>query len=137
MEQHNILSLIPQRPPFIMIDQLVTINEKGAVSKFKISEKNLFLSDGFLAEAALIENIAQTAAARIGYISLNEDKPAPVGYLAAVQNFEVFNLPQLHDEITTEIFIENVIFSVVIINGKIICNKKNIASCNMKIFTSN
>jgi len=137
MEQHNILSLIPQRPPFIMIDQLVTINEKGAVSKFKISEKNLFLSDGFLAEAALIENIAQTAAARIGYISLNEDKPAPVGYLAAVQNFEVFNLPRLHDEITTEIFIENVIFSVVIINGKIICNKKNIASCNMKIFTSN
>ena len=120
-----------------MIDQLVTINEKGAVSKFKISEKNLFLSDGFLAEAALIENIAQTAAARIGYISLNEDKPAPVGYLAAVQNFEVFNLPRLHDEITTEIFIENVIFSVVIINGKIICNKKNIASCNMKIFTSN
>ena len=137
MEQHDILSLIPHRPPFVMIDKLLMINEKGATSIFKISEKNLFLSDGFLAEAALIENIAQTAAARIGYISLNEDKPAPVGYLAAVQNFEVFNLPQLHDEITTEIFIENVIFSVVIINGKIICNKKNIASCNMKIFTSN
>ena len=137
MEQHDILSLIPHRPPFVMIDKLLMISEKGATSIFKISEKNLFLSAGFLAEAALIENIAQTAAARIGYISLNEDKPAPVGYLAAVQNFEVFNLPQLHDEITTEIFIENVIFSVVIINGKIICNKKNIASCNMKIFTSN
>ena len=120
-----------------MIDTLLTVDKKGATALFKISEKNLFLNDGFLAEAALIENIAQTAAARIGYISLNEDKPAPVGYLAAVQNFEVFNLPQLHDEITTEIFIENVIFSVVIINGKIICNKKNIASCNMKIFTSN
>jgi predicted hotdog family 3-hydroxylacyl-ACP dehydratase len=137
MEQHNILSLIPQRPPFVMIDQLVMIDEKGAASAFKISEKNPFLSDGFLAEAALIENIAQTAAARIGYISLNEDKPAPIGYLAAVQNFEVFELPQLHDEIKTEIFIENVIFNVVIIKGKIICNKKNIASCSMKIFTSN
>jgi len=137
MEQHDILSLIPQRPPFVMIDKLLMINEKGATSIFKISEKNLFLSDGFLAEAALIENIAQTAAARIGYVSLNENKPAPIGYLAAVQNFEVFSLPKLNDEITTEIFIENVIFSVVIINGKIICNKKNIASCNMKIFTSN
>ena len=137
MEQHDILSLIPQRPPFVMIDQLLTVDEKGAAGRFKISEKNLFLSDGFLAEAALIENIAQTAAARLGYISLNEDKPAPVGYLAAVQNFEVFNLPQLHDEITTEIFIENVIFNVLIISGKILCNNKNIANCNMKIFTSN
>ena len=137
MEQHDILSLIPQRPPFVMIDKLLMINEKGATSIFKISEKNLFLSDGFLAEAALIENIAQTAAARIGYISLNEDKPAPVGYLAAVQNFEVFSLPKLNDEITTEIFIENVIFNAAIISGKIMCNKKNIAICNMKIFTSN
>jgi predicted hotdog family 3-hydroxylacyl-ACP dehydratase len=137
MEQHDILSLIPQRPPFVMIDKLLMINEKGATSIFKISEKNLFLSAGFLAEAALIENIAQTAAARIGYISLKEDKPAPVGYLGAVQNFEVISLPKLNDEITTEIFIENVIFNVLIISGKIICNKKNIASCNMKIFNSN
>ena len=136
MEQHDILSLIPQRPPFVMIDKLLMINEKGATSIFKISEKNLFLSDGFLAEAALIENIAQTAAARIGYISLNENKPAPIGYLAAVQNFEVFSLPKLNDEITTEISIENVIFNVLIISGKIMCNNENIAACNMKIFTS-
>ena len=119
-----------------MIDTLLTVDKKGATALFKISEKNLFLSDGFLAEAALIENIAQTAAARIGYISLNENKPAPIGYLAAVQNFEVFSLPKLNDEITTEISIENVIFNVLIISGKIMCNNENIAACNMKIFTS-
>jgi len=120
-----------------MIDALLTVDEKGATGVFKISEKNLFLGDGFLAEAALIENIAQTAAARIGYVSLNENKPAPIGYLAAVQNFEVFSLPKLNDEITTEISIENVIFNVLIISGKIMCNNENIAACNMKIFTSN
>ena len=136
MKQHDILSLIPQRSPFVMIDALLTVDEKGATGVFKISEKNLFLNDGFLAEAALIENIAQTAAARIGYISLNENKPAPIGYLAAVQNFEVFSLPKLNDEITTEISIENVIFNVLIISGKIMCNNENIAACNMKIFTS-
>jgi len=136
MKQHDILSLIPQRSPFVMIDALLTVDEKGATGVFKISEKNLFLGDGFLAEAALIENIAQTAAARIGYISLNENKPAPIGYLAAVQNFEVFSLPKLNDEITTEISIENVIFNVLIISGKIMCNNENIAACNMKIFTS-
>ena len=136
MKQHDILSLIPQRSPFVMIDALLTVDEKGATGVFKISEKNLFLGDGFLAEAALIENIAQTAAARIGYVSLNENKPAPIGYLAAVQNFEVFSLPKLNDEITTEISIENVIFNVLIISGKIMCNNENIAACNMKIFTS-
>jgi predicted hotdog family 3-hydroxylacyl-ACP dehydratase len=130
----DILSLIPQRQPFVMVGALLWADENTACSTFKIDDKNIFFSEGRLAEAALVENIAQTAAARSGYMSLRENKTVPVGYLGAVQNFEVFCHPQLHQEITTEIAVEHVVFNAAIISGKIRCGEKNIASCSMKIF---
>ena len=54
-------------------------------------------------EPGLLENIAQTAAARAGYEAKKENEPVRVGYIGAVKNFEVFDLPGLHDMIETEI----------------------------------
>ena len=45
-------------------------------------------------EPGLVENIAQTAAARAGYISHTENKPVLVGYIGAVNNLQVFSLPK-------------------------------------------
>ncbi|MBS1746996.1 MAG: 3-hydroxyacyl-ACP dehydratase [Bacteroidetes bacterium] len=133
----DILSLIPQRHPFVMVDALLEADEKKATSIFKIEEKNIFFETGRLAEAALVENIAQTAAARIGYLSVLENKTVPVGFLGAVQNFEVFCLPQLHQELTTEIAVEHIVFNAAIISGYTRCGATKIASCTMKIFILN
>jgi hypothetical protein len=43
-------------------------------------------------------------------------------------------LPKTGDELITEITIENQIFDVTLISGKINCNNKIIAQCKMKIF---
>ena len=63
----NILSYIPQRPPFVMVDEIIDSGEKKTCSKFLIKEDNIFVENGFLKEPGLVENIAQTAAARAGY----------------------------------------------------------------------
>lgn len=133
----GILSLIPQRPPFVMVDELLFADEKTATSIFKIRDNNIFFDKSGLAEAALVENIAQTAAARTGYLSLMENKAVPVGFLGAVQNFEVFCLPQLHQELTTDIVVEHIVFNAAIISGKTRCGTTEIASCTMKIFILN
>jgi len=132
--EQDILSLIPQRPPFVIIDKLIDTNEKSGCSTFKISEQNIFVKNGVLTEPGLIENIAQTAAARIGYISLSENKAVPVGYIGAVQNLEIFDLPKIKEEIRTETTVDNEIYNVTIITGKVTCKEKLIASCNMKIY---
>ena len=85
-------------------------------------------------EPGLVENIAQTAAARAGYISKTENKPVLVGYIGAVNNLQIFSLPKTGDELTTEITIENQIFDVTLISGKITCNEQLVAQCRMKIF---
>jgi 3-hydroxymyristoyl/3-hydroxydecanoyl-(acyl carrier protein) dehydratase len=133
----EIFSLIPQRPPFVMIDRFLGLDEKSGSSAFKITEGNIFVENGAFTEPGLIENIAQTAAARIGYICKTEKKPVLIGYIGAVQNLEIFALPKINDEIKTEIAIKNEIFNVTIIGGKILCEGKLLAHCEMKIFISN
>lgn len=132
----NITSIIPQRPPFVMIDQLTWYDEKITRTGFLIREDNIFVENGIFCEPGLIENIAQTAAARAGYISGLENKPVQVGYIGAIKNLVIHSLPQVNDTLLTEITIENQIFEVTLITGKITCNEVLLAECEMKIFIS-
>ena len=130
----DIQSLIPQRPPFVMVDQLLSFTETTAHGGFRIKADNIFLENGEFKEPGLLENIAQTAAARAGYISKKENKPVATGYIAAVKNLEIYSFPKIGDELITEITIENQIFDVTLISGKITCNESLVAQCKMKIF---
>lgn len=130
----NIQELIPQRPPFVMVDKVLSFSETGFSTGFNIKADNIFTENGLFCEPGLVENIAQTAAARAGYVSKAESQPVQVGYIGAVNNLEVYALPKTGDELITEITIENQIFDVTLISGKITCNNETIAQCKMKIF---
>ena len=64
-----ITSLIPQRPPFVMVDRVISCDEVDAVAEFSIKEDNIFLDDEKLSPAGIIENMAQSCAARMGCIN--------------------------------------------------------------------
>ena len=130
----NILPLIPQRPPFVMADTLETCDDSGASSTFLVKVDHIFTLNGVLKEPALIENIAQTCAARMGYICQQEKKPVPVGFIGAVQQLKINSLPKVGDVLETRITIKNQIFNATIVEGEITCNGENIASCEMRIF---
>jgi predicted hotdog family 3-hydroxylacyl-ACP dehydratase len=132
----NILSLIPQKPPFVMVGKLLHSNENSTQTTFMINEANVLVANGEFTEAGLMENIAQTAAARAGYIATMEDRPVGVGYIGSVKNFEVFALPQINDELITEVKIENQMLDVAVISGSVSCNGRLMAKCEMNIFIS-
>lgn len=133
----NILSFIPQRLPFVMVDKILSSGETVTRSAFIIKEDNIFVENGVLKEPGLVENIAQTAAARAGYISQKENKPVRLGYIGAIRNLLITGFPKISDEIITEITIEKQIFDVSVISGKITCNESILAQCEMKIFIIN
>jgi predicted hotdog family 3-hydroxylacyl-ACP dehydratase len=130
----DIISLIPQKAPFVMVGKLLSVDENSTRSSFIITDDNVFVKDGLFPEAGLLENIAQTAALRAGYVAQADNKPVAVGYIGAINNFEIFNLPKVGDELVTEIVIENKIFDVTVISGKVWHNKSLLASCEMKLF---
>lgn len=133
-DKENILFLIPQKPPFVMIDQLLHSDEIMTRSSFRVTTENVFTINSQFTEAGLLENIAQTAAARAGYIAHLENKPVEIGYIGAVTNFEIFDLPQINDEIITEIKTDDNLFNVSLITGKVWSHDKLIAQCEMKVF---
>jgi predicted hotdog family 3-hydroxylacyl-ACP dehydratase len=136
LPEHDILPLIPQRSPFVMIDALTACDEQGASTSFTVRPDNLFVQDNRLREPALVENIAQTAAARMGYICRTENKPVPVGFIGAVQNLVVKVLPATGDVLHTTITIKNQVFNATVISGEVKAGDKTLATCEMKIFTS-
>jgi len=136
-QSENILAFIPQRPPFVMVDDVLSSGEVVTRSSFLVTADNIFVEDGVLKEPGLVENIAQTAAARAGFIAQTENKPVRVGYIGAIRNLHIYGFPRLNDKIITEITVEKQIFDVSVISGKITCNEKVLAHCEMKIFITN
>lgn len=130
----SITSLIPQRPPFVMIDSLIGQDEIMTRSTFLVKKDNIFVQAGKFAEAGLVEHIAQTAAARAGYTAALEGKPVKVGYIGAVKNLVVHSLPSVNEELVTTIRVIHQIFDAMILYGETYCNGKLVAECEMKIF---
>ena len=135
-DAYDIITLIPQKAPFVMVDKLLYVDETSARTAFHISKENIFVENGTFREPGLIENMAQTAAARAGYITVTEQKMPSIGYIGDVKNLEIAELPKTGSDIETEIRIVNQVFNITVIGAKVFHNKKMIAHCEMKIFIS-
>lgn len=129
----NTLELIPQAPPFVMVDALLHADELTSRSSFIIQPDNFMVQNGCFTEGGLLENIAQTAAAHAGYMAKQNNQPVAGGFIAAVKDFEIGFLPQVGEEIMTEIKIENQFFNVSVVKGNVWCNKQLAATCEIKV----
>lgn len=136
MLTESILQFIPVRYPFVMVDKLLQVNTESATSNFTITAENIFCQNDYFLEAGLLENIAQTVAAGNGYNELIANKKVSGGYIVGVKNFEVFFLPKVNDLLTTNIVVTGKLFTMTAIAGKIVCNEKIVAQCEMKIFSN-
>jgi len=130
------LSYIPQRAPFFMIDDV--IYAEGAITRttFVIEPDNIFVDQEHFTEPGLIENMAQTAGAGTGYRALHEQKPRPMGYIAALKNVHIYELPAVHDTITTEAVFLQAMLNFHLVRGKVMVGDKEIAHCEFKIFVT-
>lgn len=132
----NVLDLIPQRPPFIMIDCLTHFDPVITSSRFTVRDNNLFFSEGRLLASGLIENIAQTCAARIGYINRLSNEVIKLGFIGAVRNLKIYKTPLAGDTIYTTITVKEEVFQMTLVDAVVKLNDETIAEAEMKIALS-
>ena len=132
----NVLDLIPQRPPFIMIDCLTHFDPVITSSRFTVRDNNLFFSEGRLLALGLIENIAQTCAARIGYINRLSNEVIKLGFIGAVRNLKIYKTPLAGDTIYTTITVKEEVFQMTLVDAVVKLNDETIAEAEMKIALS-
>lgn len=118
-----------------MVDEFLGIGEDNVSrSQFTIRADNIFVNNDVLDECGIIEHIAQTAAARIGYICREESKNVPLGYIGSVNNFQLFSHPRVGDTIDTTIEIIQEIFNITLIEAYCYVGESCKATCRMKIY---
>jgi len=129
----DIQKLIPQQPPFVFVDRIYDISDTFFKSEFSIGENSLLTRNGCMSEAGLVEHVAQSMAAYIGYH--NQDN-VRIGVVAAVQDFEILSLPACGSTIQTDISIVCKVFDISYVKAEIKCNGRVIVSGEMKLVES-
>lgn len=129
----DILSLIPQRRPFVMIDRLLSFDEIESSTDFVIKEDNIFCKDGLFLETGIMENIAQTCAARIGYININNNESVKIGVIGSIKDLIITKLPKVGTTLVTKVKVLSEVFAITLVEAEVYDNEELIAKCEMKI----
>ena len=137
LEDITLKELIPQRPPFVMIDKVLSCDMTFTVTQLEIHPDNIFCEDNRLSAEGLMENIAQTCAARMGYINLNRGEAVKIGVIGAVNNLEIFRTPEVGERIVTTIEVLEELFQITLVNAVVKCGTETLAQANMKIALMN
>ena len=130
----SILEFLPQRPPVVMIDKLISADGNKTVSGLLVKKSNIFFDQGGLSESGLVENIAQTAAMHVGYQCSLKNIPIPIGYIAAVKDLKIQALPRQNSRISTTVTITNKVLDVTVVEGRVEQEGNLLCSCEMRIF---
>jgi predicted hotdog family 3-hydroxylacyl-ACP dehydratase len=133
-DETTITGYIPQRPPMVMIGNLISAEDKKTVTSFLIRSDTIFVSNGVLREAGLIENMAQTAAAGAGFSARRSGKEPRIGFIGGIKNLEFFFLPGTGQEIVTETVVDFEVQDALVTSCKVFADKLLCASCELKIF---
>ncbi len=134
----NIHELLPQQEPFVMIGSLTHIDSTATTTETVVKADNILVDNGQFSASGLMENIAQTCAARIGFVNRYIlKKKIQLGFIGAVRNFEVFALPKVGDTITTRMVVKEDVFGMTLADATVTCNGKTMVKTEIKIAVKN
>ena len=123
---------IPQRPPIVMIDDILSSQDDVFVTNLLVRSDNIFVEDGRLRETGLMENIAQTSAARVGFCAGGVN--VPIGVIGGINQFQLHFLPKVGQTLVTTIHVVAGIGSALVVDATVTCEEQVVATCTMKVF---
>lgn len=133
-EDIDIHELLPQQEPFVLVDHLIWFDEQRTTTRFTVREDHLMVEDGRLMTCALAENMAQTCAARLGYVNkyiLKKD--IQIGFIGAVKDMVIHDTPKVGDMLVTTIDVLQQLMNITLAEATIRCNDRIIATSQLKI----
>lgn len=131
----NPLELIPQRPPMVLVDRFEGIDAEGvSTTGYTVEPAGLFVAGGRMSECGIIEHMAQSAAARIGWCCRAEGRPVPVGFIGAVSRLELHDLPRTGAHLRTRLRIVQEIGPLSLAEVRTEADGRPLAEGNLKIY---
>ena len=132
-ENVDVHTLLPQQEPFVMIDRLVHYDPVRTVTSLEVRADNIFVDNGHRSGSGINENIAQTCAARMGYISRSSGERVRIGVIGAITGFSVSRTPLTGEVLTTTIDVVQEVFQVTLVHATVRVGDELIAETDLKI----
>ena len=132
MNPLNASAFLPQRAPFLLVDRLLAGEQHLGHTDFTIPMEHPMVREGHLSEGGIMENIAQTCATHIGYLSRH--LPIRIGVVASVKNMSILSLPKVGSLLETTVEEQGEpIFSVSIYEAKVFSEGVLVAQGEMRV----
>ncbi len=132
VDSDKVKDLIPQKEPFVMVDELLTYTEENLKSRFRVASNNIFVEDNHFVESGIIEHMAQSVALHTGYQFFLQNKIAPTGYIGSIKNVIINRLPKTGESLETIVNIVYELMGVTMVNIEVFCGDEVIAKSQMK-----
>ncbi len=115
----RILELIPQKPPFVMVDTLFEYTNLTGTTGFDIPEDNILVENSVFSEPGLIEHMAQSMSLHRGYHGFLAGLAKPkTGFIGVIKSVEIFELPKAGTKLKTYVEILHEIMNVTSVSAK-------------------
>lgn len=100
LDKIDISNFLPHRPPFLMLDKILILNDEEVSASFIIKEDNLFVENNYFNEMGLVENAAQTCSSIVGKSYFDDDDiegegAKLIGFISAIKNITTFSCPKV------------------------------------------
>lgn len=132
LDKNGVADLLPQKFPFVMVDQMHEFSETSLVAGLHISDEMLFTENQTFLEAGLIEHMAQSVALHTGYQFFLKNEKAPTGYIGSIKEIVIEKLPQVNDTIFSTITILQEFAGITLVDIVTTLNNVAIAKGQMK-----
>jgi 3-hydroxymyristoyl/3-hydroxydecanoyl-(acyl carrier protein) dehydratase len=132
----NIQDLLPQRPPFVMVDRMISFTPEKVVTQLTVREDNIFVDNGHFTVSGLNENIAQTCASRMGYLSRASEGNVKLGFIGAIDTFTAYRTPKVGETIETTMEVIEEVFNIVLARAVVRLGDEVLAEARLKIALS-
>lgn len=120
-----------------MVRKLRHFDMEKTITTTKIVDSNIFVEKGVFTASGIIENIAQTCAARIGYVNKYIlKKGIQLGFIGAIRNLNLYRCPRVGEVIETSIITIEEIFGMTLVTATVKVGDEIIADSEMKIALS-
>ena len=117
----------------VMVDRLLHCDQVVTITELTVREDNILVDCDTLSASGLIENIAQTCAARMGYINLSKGEAVRVGVIGALRDMEIHSLPPVGARIETKIEVSDEVFGMTLAQAESRCGDTLLCSGTIKI----
>ena len=125
--------ILSQREPFLFVDRLESYDDRETVTSFSVPAEHLLVEDGHLTASGILENMAQSSAARIGYqCKYILHVPVRIGYIGAIRNYRVHRLPAVGETLSTTILFREDVFGITLTDAVVRVGEEIIAEASLK-----